>query len=74
MQGCSLFFPVGYYLERFDHIYSLLAKSGLTIPKGAFKKECESLVRAELTTIPGLEAFIRKTADEFMKPQLFKWV
>jgi hypothetical protein len=60
--------------KRFDTIYDLLAKSGLSIPKDEFRKEAERLVRAELKTIPGLEEYIRKIAGEFVKDQLFTWV
>jgi hypothetical protein len=60
--------------KRFDTMYDLLVKSGLSVPKDEFKKEAERIVRAELKAIPDLEEFIRKTADEFVKHQLFTWV
>lgn len=60
--------------ERFDTMYDLLKKSGLSIPKDEFRKEAERLVRAELETIPGLEKYIREIADGYVKDQLFKWV
>jgi len=60
--------------ERFDTMYDLLKKSGLSIPKDEFRKEAERLVRAELETIPDLGKHIREVADGYVKDQLFKWV
>ena len=61
-------------LERFDTIYDIVAKAGLSISKTDFRKESERLVRAELDTIPGLEKNIREIADGFIKDKLFTWI